>query len=218
MSFGAIEAQLLANQGYAVLLPNFRATPGLGSDVFYRGRGEFGRKMQDDIEDATLWLVEQGYSKIGRIALSGASYGGYSTLVGLSRKPQLYQCGIAGLAVTDLKLLMTSGQGDIPQSEFGLALWKSLVGHPVDDKQHLESISPVNLANHIKVPVFMYSGGSDIRVPIEQPEKMKRALESFGNPPQYLVHADEGHGFGTLRANIVTYEKLFRFLDSCLGR
>jgi dipeptidyl aminopeptidase/acylaminoacyl peptidase len=63
----------------------------------------------------------------------------------------------------------------------------------------------------------MYSGGSDIRVPMEQPERMKRALEAVGNPPDFLVHPEEGHGFGTMQANKVTYEKIFGFLNRCLN-
>lgn len=216
-SFGAVEAQLLANQGFIVLLPNFRLTPGLGSDIFYGGRRQFGKRMQEDIEDATRWLIAQGYALETKIALSGASYGGYATLMGLATSPSMYQCGIAGLAVTDLALLMSSGQGDIPQNPFGLALWKELAGDPMRDKKQLDSVSPVYLARNIKVPVLMYSGGSDIRVPMEQPERMKRALEAVGNPPDFLVHPEEGHGFGTMQANKVTYEKIFGFLNRCLN-
>jgi len=174
--------------------------------------------MQEDIEDATRWLIEQGIADPKRIALSGASYGGYASLMGLAKTPNLYACAIAGLAVTDLNLLMTSGQGDIPQSKFGLALWKALVGDPKTEREQLALVSPVNLASAIRAPVLMYSGGADIRVPIEQPDRMRRALEKEGRSVKYIVHQSEGHGFGALSANVSTYREIFRFLSECFSK
>lgn len=217
-SFGSREGQILAAHGYAVVVPNFRITPGLGSKIFYSGRREFGRRMQEDIEDATDWAVNEGFADPARICLSGASYGGYATLMGLAKTPDKYRCGVAGLAVTDLELIMTSGSGDIPYNPVGLALWKSMAGDPATDRELLRAASPALLAERIKAPVLMYSGGADIRVPIEQPRKMRSALEAQGRPPVWIEEPAEGHGFGVLSANVSLYERMLSFLDQHLRR
>src|ERR1700741_2178279 len=77
LTFGAREGQLLASRGYAVLFPQFRGTPGFGSRQYASAVQQFGKTMQEDIEDATDWAVRQGYADAARICLSGASYGGY---------------------------------------------------------------------------------------------------------------------------------------------
>jgi len=216
-SFGVQEAQLLASRGYAVVVPNFRSTPGLGSKIYYGGRGQFGKAMQEDIEDATDWAISQGFADRSRICLSGASYGGYSALMGVAKTPEKYRCAVAGLAVTDLELLMTSGSGDIPLSTTGLALWKDWVGDPSKESAALRAVSPAYLANRIKAPVLMYSGAADIRVPLEQPQKMRRALNAAGQNPEWIVMADEGHGFGVLENNVQLYRRVLDFLAKHIG-
>ena len=217
-TFGSREGQILAAHGYAVVVPNFRATPGLGSKVFYTGRREFGKRMQEDIEDATDWAIKEGFADPARICLSGASYGGYASLMGIAKTPDKYRCAISGLAVTDLELLMTSGAGDIPYSPVGLALWKALAGDPATDREALRAASPAYLADRMKAPVLMYSGGVDIRVPLEQPLKMRRALEAAGKPVVWIEEPDEGHGFGVTSKNVALYERILKFLDQHIGR
>lgn len=102
--FGYTEAQLLASRGYAVVLPNFRVTPGLGTKIFYAGFGTVGRQMSEDHEDAVNWAIKEGFADPKRVCMSGASYGGYATLRALAKTPDMFKCGIAGLVVSDLDL------------------------------------------------------------------------------------------------------------------
>jgi dipeptidyl aminopeptidase/acylaminoacyl peptidase len=216
-TFGVIEAQLLAARGYAVVLPNFRGTPGFGGRIYYAGFGAIGRQMLEDHEDAAKWAVAQGFADPERICISGASYGGYATLMSLARFPGTFKCGVAGLIVSDMKTLVTSPAGDIPHSPAAVAFWNKLVGVDAPSKYPPE-LSPVNLADRIKQPVFIYAGAEDIRTPLEQTTAMVRALERAGNPPQkVLIKSEEGHGFGKLENNVDLYNEILKFLDATIG-
>lgn len=219
-SFGSVEGQLLASRGYAVVVPNFRVTPGFGAKVFNAGMRQMGKAMQEDIEDATDWAIAKGYADPGRICLSGASYGGYAALMGVAKTPDKYRCAIAGLAVTDIELLLTSSYGDIPRDDRGgLQFWYELAGNPASatDAQAMRSVSPAYLADRIKAPVLMYSGVDDIRVPLEQPQKMRKALEALNKPVVWIQKDEEGHGFGKLENNVDLYNQVLTFLDKHIG-
>lgn len=215
--FGVIEGQLLASRGYAVVVPNFRITPGFGAKIYYSGKRQFGKAMQEDIEDATDWAVQQGFADAERICLSGASYGGYASLMGIAKTPDKYKCAIAGLAVTDLELIMTSNNGDIPYNEAAVQFWRDMVGDPAKDRDALRAVSPAYLASRMKAPVLMYSGIDDLRVPLEQPSKMRMALEAEGKKVVWIAKPEEGHGFGRLENNVDLYNQIFDFLGQHIG-
>lgn len=216
--FGVTEGQLLASRGYAVVVPNFRITPGLGSRIFYSGFGTFGRQMVEDHQDAANWAIGQGIADPQRICISGASYGGYATLMSLARFPETFKCGIAGLMVSDVPLILTSPAGDIPSSDVGLSLWYATIG--VRGSRDISAdVSPVNLADRIKQPLLIYAGEDDIRTPLEQTTRMIRALERAGNKPKaVLIKPLEGHGFGKTENNVELYEAIFKFLEESIGK
>lgn len=216
-SFGWREGQLFASRGYAVVLPTFRITPGLGSKAFYAGFGTIGRQMIDDHDDAAQWAIKEGFADPDRICMSGASYGGYATLMSLARYPQTFKCGVAGLVVSDMELLLTSSVGDIAQDKSGVKFWTAMLGVSKPSEIPAE-LSPANLADKIKQPILIYAGADDIRTPIEQARKMVRALEKAGNPPKaFIVKPGEGHGFGKTENNVDLYNQIFEFLDKSIG-
>ena len=216
--FGFMEAQLLASRGYAVIVPNFRITPGLGSRTYYAGFGSFGRQMVDDHQDAARWGIAQGFADPQRICISGASYGGYATLMALARFPDTFKCGISGLMVSDLPLILTSPAGDIPSMEVGVNLWLSIIGVRAP-RETPADVSPVNLADRIKQPLLIYAGEDDIRTPLEQTTRMIRALERAGNKPKaVIIKPGEGHGFGKTENNVELYEAIFKFLEESIGK
>ncbi|MBA2547859.1 MAG: S9 family peptidase [Burkholderiaceae bacterium] len=215
--YGVREAQLLASRGYAVVLPNFRITPGFGGKVYYSGYGTIGRQMVDDHEDAAKWAVEQGFADSERICISGASYGGYATLMALARFPKTFRCGITGLMVSDWSLLVTSTSGDTAHSKAAVASVNLMLGAK-SPSDYSREVSPVNLAEQIKQPVFVYAGADDIRTPIEQTNAMVSALRRAGNPPKkVIVKAEEGHGFGKPENNVELYKEMIEFLDTYIG-
>ncbi|MFN8960424.1 MAG: prolyl oligopeptidase family serine peptidase [Betaproteobacteria bacterium] len=216
--FGFMEAQLLASRGYAVIVPNYRVTPGLGSRNFYAGFGTIGRQMIDDHQDAARWGVAEGFADPQRICISGASYGGYATLMALARFPDTFKCGISGLMVSDLPLQLTSPAGDTSSSEIAVSFWNAMIGVKTT-RDTPADISPVNLADRIKQPLLIYAGEDDIRTPLEQTTRMIRALERAGNKPRaVIIKPGEGHGFGKTENNVELYEAIFKFLEESIGK
>jgi dipeptidyl aminopeptidase/acylaminoacyl peptidase len=210
---GVAEGQILASKGYAVLLPNFRGTTGFGKRQYRASFLQVGKAMQEDIEDAGDWAVKEGYADPDRICLSGASYGGYAALMGPAKTPDKYRCAIAGLAVTDWELLLTSSWGDSYYNEIGQKWWLKKLGDPVKDRDALRAVSPVYLADRIKAPVLIYAGTDDIRVPIEQMKNMRAALAQHGRSVVWIQKDDERHGFGSVENRLDLYRQVVEFLD-----
>ncbi|HVE89508.1 MAG TPA: prolyl oligopeptidase family serine peptidase, partial [Burkholderiaceae bacterium] len=216
-SFGVREAQLLASRGYAVILPNFRITPGLGSKIFYSGFGAYGRQMVQDHVDAAKWGIAQGFVDPARICISGASYGGSAVLMSMAQAPEVFKCGVAGLVVSDKKMQLTSSVTDFAREESAVKYWLKVLG--AESTSTIPAIvSPVNYAEKIKGPILMYAGVEDLRTPIEQTRAIQSALERTGNRPKAMVvKAEEGHGFGKLENTVDLYNQMFKFLEEHIG-
>ncbi len=183
------DVQILANEGYAVLQLNFRGSGGYGREFQESGYREWGRKMQDDLTDATHWAIDQGIANKNKICIFGGSYGGYATLQGLVKEPDLYQCGLGYVGVYDMFKFQTCG--DIASSHHGQKFLDKILG---DDKDYIREISPSLNANKIKAKVFLVHGEDDVRVPMCQYNAMVKGLEAAGIPYQSMTR-DEGHGY-----------------------
>ena len=189
------EAQFLASRGYAVLQPQFRGTLGLGWKHFSASFKQWGRTMQDDITDGVRWAVDQGIADASRVCIYGASYGGYATMMGLIKDPDLYKCGINYVGVTDLDLFTTATWSDFAQSEFLQYEMKDMFGDIATERDRLMAVSPVEQAAKIKVPVLMAYGAADVRVVPEHGTRMRSALERNNRKVEWMMAEGEGHGF-----------------------
>lgn len=217
--FGVSEGRLFASRGYAVIVPNFRITPGLGAKIYYSGFGSIGRQMSQDHEDALKWGLAQGFVDPANVCISGASYGGYAALQALRLNNDMWKCAISGLAVTDFNYQLTSRDGDTAGNEAGVTFWKSIIGVQSLNDPMVREISPVWFANQIKKPVFLYAGKEDLRVPISQIDRMASALKDAGNPAKaYVVKDQEGHGFGRVENRVALYEEVLAFLKQQFGK
>lgn len=205
------EAQLLAKAGYAVLQVNFRGSGGYGRAFRQAGAHEWGGKMQDDVTDATRWAIEQGIADPNRICIYGGSYGGYASLMGVAKEPDLYKCAVGYIGVYDLPTMHT--QGDIQRRGSGETYLREWIGEP----DQLASVSPNRLADRIKVPVFLAAGGEDERAPIAHTEMMEKALRQAGVPVETLYYPTEGHGFYVEANRLEYYTKLLAFLSRHIG-
>lgn len=205
------EAQLLAQAGYAVLQVNFRGSGNYGRAFLQAGAQQWGGTMQDDVTDATRWAVQQGIADPARICIYGASYGAYAALMGAAKEPSLYRCAAGYVGVYDLPIMFT--RGDVPQVGGGETYLKEWIGDP----KQLAGVSPVNLADRIKVPVFLAAGGEDQRAPILHSKRMEAALRRAGVPVETLYYDTEGHGFYTEPHQREYYTRLLAFLARALG-
>jgi dipeptidyl aminopeptidase/acylaminoacyl peptidase len=217
-SWGVKEAQILASRGYAVVLPNFRMTPGLGSRIYNSGWGEYGRKMSDDHEDAARWAVQQGFADPGRICISGSSYGGSASLWASIRSADVFRCASAGLSVSDKHKQLSTPQTDYSSSDSGVDHWKRILGVKGDDWSRSDEVAPAQHAGRSAIPLFIWAGAADRRTPLSETERMVEALTKAGKPPEIvMIKADEGHGYGKRENQIELYEAMLRFLDRHIG-
>jgi dipeptidyl aminopeptidase/acylaminoacyl peptidase len=206
------EVQFLASRGYAVLQPNYRGTTHYGWKHWSGGFKTWGLSMEEDIEDGVHWAVAQGIADPKRVAIYGASYGGYATMMGLAKTPDLYRCGINYVGVTDLPLLMTATWSDTSRGEYQEYLAPLEIGDLDKDAKRLHDTSPVNLASRIKVPVLMAYGAADVRVVLDHGTRMKSALDSAGVKNEWMVVEGEGHGFRDLENQKAFYGAVEKFL------
>jgi dipeptidyl aminopeptidase/acylaminoacyl peptidase len=204
--------QMLASRGYAVLQVNFRGSGGYGQEFMQRGYREWGRKMQDDVTDATRWAIAEGIADAKRICIFGTSYGGYAALEGVVREPDLYQCAIGYVGVYDLRLMYT--RGDIPQTDYGVGYLNMVLGGNQDD---LAARSPINHLDKIKARLMIVVGGQDERVPPVHGERLHAALEERGVEHEWLYQRTEGHGFYDEAHVADLYTRVIAFLDRNIG-
>ncbi len=187
--------QFLASRGYVVISPEFRGSAGYGSAHLTAGFKQWGRAMQDDVADAARWALKQGWAD--RLCIAGASYGGYSTLMGLVNDPELYRCGVAWLAVADPFLYLQGSWwtqddiGDVARRH----TMPQMVGDAEKDAHMLKAVSPVEQAARIKTPLLLAYGARDRRVPIEHGERVRKAMRAAGQEPEWVVYSDEAHGW-----------------------
>ena len=206
------EVQWLAANGYAVLQVNYRGSSGYGKEFSALGHGEWGAKMQDDLTDATLWAIQNGFADQSAVCIYGGSYGGYASLMGVVREPNLYQCAVGFVGIYDLA--MWKDYGAASSYAEGRAYQDAVIGQ---DEKTLRERSPAYRANEIKVPVLLIHGKDDYIAPIAQFDRMKDALEAAGNPPQTLLKTNEGHGFYGEENTAELYKTLVEFMDRSIG-
>jgi len=204
------DAQLLSDAGYAVLQLNYRGSSGYGKSYVSAGAREWGGRMQDDLTDATRWAIAEGVADKGRICLYGASYGGYASLMGVAKEPDLYRCAVGYVGVYDLPKMIADDARDSHRFRNWSHEW-------VGDPAKLGDVSPNRLADRIKVPVFLAAGGKDQRAPIEHSRMMESALRKAGVPVETLYYDTEAHGFYTQEHREEFYTRLLAFLSRSLG-
>lgn len=205
--------QFLASRGWVVIEPEFRGSDGYGRVHLEAGFRQWGRAMQDDVADALLWARAAGLAN-DRACLVGASYGGYSALMGLVRHPELYRCASASVAVTD-PLLYVGGAWWLEDnvSAYGRRHdLPTMVGHAEKDREMLLANSPLAQAARIQAPVQLIWGREDRRVPLVHGERMRDALRAAGRPPEWIVYDGEGHGLGRGDNQVDMARKMADFL------
>ena len=208
------EIQFLANRGFAVFQMNFRGSTGYGREFWEISFKQWGKSMQDDITDGVNWLIDEGIADPDRIAIYGASYGGYATLAGLAFTPDLYACGVDYVGVSSLFTFMESMP---PYWELYRSMMYEMVGHPEKDKELLASSSPLLHVDKIKVPLFIAQGANDPRVVKSESDQIVEALKSEGIEVPYMVKEDEGHGFYNQENQFDFYREMEKFLKKHIG-
>lgn len=203
--------QFLANRGYAVLSPNFRASTGFGKKFLESGNGEWGRKMQDDLTWGVKYLISQGVADPKRVGIMGGSYGGYATLAGVTFTPDLYAAGVAIVAPSNLMTLLNTIP---PYWEAIRQQFHRRMGDPTTEEGRaaLARVSPLTSADKIKTPLMVVQGANDPRVNKAEADQIVVALRDRNYPVQYICAPDEGHGFARPVNNMAMLAAAEKFL------
>ena len=205
-------AQFFASRGYAVLEPEPRGSVGFGAKHYLASFTQWGLSMRDDITDGALHLATEGIVDKSRMCLFGGSYGGYATLQGLVKDPDLWRCGHAYVAVTDIELKQNVTWSDTARySDYYDTDFKRWIGDVATDRARFDATSPARNVDKIKASVMLTMGGQDQRVPIVHGTTMRDAMAKAGKPLDYTVYNDEGHGFNAPANVIDFYTRTERF-------
>ena len=209
-------AQFLANRGYAVLQPNFRASTGYGKKFLNAGNNEWGQKMQDDLTWGVKYLIGQGIADPKRVGIMGGSYGGYATLAGVAFTPDVYSAAVAIVAPSNLKTLLESVP---PYWESIRTIFYKRMGDPntPEGLAQMKRQSPLFSADKIKTPLMIVQGANDPRVNKREADQIVVALRDRNYPVEYLVAPDEGHGFARPVNNSAMVMAAEKFLAEHLG-
>lgn len=208
--------QWLANRGYAVLSVNFRGSSGFGKRFIAAGDRQWAGAMREDLLDAVEWAKAQGVARPDKVAIMGASYGGYASLAGLTFTPETYACGVSLVGPSNLATLLDSTPPH----------WESLkrqlfrrVGDPTtpEGRRKLAAQSPLTRVAAIRRPLLVAQGANDPRVKQAESEQIVAAMRARGIPVTYVLFPDEGHGLARPENSIAFSAIVESFLGKCLG-
>jgi len=204
-------AQWLANRGYAVLQPNFRASTGYGKQYLNAGDRQWAGTMHTDLLDGKDWVVQQGIADAKKVCIMGGSYGGYATLAGVAFSPDAFACGVDIVGPSNLNTLLKTIP---PYWSTLLAVFHKRMG---DNEDFLKSQSPLFKADQIKVPLLIGQGANDPRVNKAESDQIVAAMRKNSKPVQYYVFPDEGHGFARPENRMAFNAASEEFLAKYLG-
>lgn len=209
------ETQLFASRGYATLQVNFRISGGYGKQFLQAGFKQIGRKLMEDIEDGVEYALSQGWVDKEKIAIYGGSHGGYATLMGLVKTPNLYTCGVDYVGVSNIETFFES----FPEYWKPLTRMVKEIWYDLDDPKEAEiarEVSPFFQIGKIIKPLFVVQGANDPRVNINESDQIVSALREKGFEIPYMVKYNEGHGFQREENRMDFYKAMLGFLSQHL--
>jgi dipeptidyl aminopeptidase/acylaminoacyl peptidase len=208
--------QLWANRGYAVLSVNFRSSTGFGKKFLNAGNLEWAGKMHEDLLDAVNWATAEKVADANRVAITGGSYGGYATLVGLTVTPDVFAAGIDLVGPSSLATLISTIP---PYWKPQIEIFATRVGdnRTEEGRKFLDSRSPLTYVDKIAKPLLIGQGANDPRVKQSESDQIVKAMQAKKIPVTYVLFPDEGHGFARQENSIAFYAISEAFLSKHLG-
>ncbi len=208
-TFSAATQHLVAN-GYGVMLPNVRGSTGYGREYHRLDNYKNRWNSVKDGAEAARWLVKQGYALPKKISAYGGSYGGYMANATIIEGADVFGASVNIVGIVNMRTFLEQTKGyrrKLREVEYG----------PLTDSEFLDSVSPINRLDEIKVPMLIAHGLNDPRVPVGEAMQLAVGLQKRGYDPELVFFPDEGHGFAKLDNRIVFYERVVRFLDRAIG-
>ncbi len=198
--------QYIVNQGYLVIAPNYRGSTGYGKQFVDANLGDSGGGDLNDVLDAAAWIKKSGFVDPQKLIVMGGSYGGYLTMMAVTKAPDLWAAGVA--IVPFVNWFTEIANEDPSLREYDLAT----MGDPVKNKALYEDRSPINFVDQIKAPLLLLAGGNDPRCPADESQQVADAVKKHGGTVQLKIYKDEGHGFARVENQIDAYQRVSDFL------
>jgi dipeptidyl aminopeptidase/acylaminoacyl peptidase len=177
----------LVSRGLTVFAPNVRGSSGFGRRFVNADNLDKRFVALTDVRAAVTHLVEAGIADAGRVGCMGRSYGGYLTLVALSRFAELFAVGVDVCGMVDLQTFYANTEPWIAEAAY------SKYGHPERDADLLRRLSPIHHIDELRAPLLVVHGANDTNVPLHEAEQVAAALDARRVPCELLVFRDEGH-------------------------
>lgn len=228
--------QWLANRGWACLQVDFRGSLGYGKRLVALAKREWGGRMQDDLTDAVGWAVGQGLADPRRVAIMGASYGGYAALAGAALTPGVYAGAVSLCGISNLLTMLENERphwvcqrrryethvGRLPRFEAGerrgeLKPEAEFTAAEAEEARYLKDRSPLFQARQVRCPVLMGHGANDPRCLADESEAFAAALRANGLDVQLAVYPDEGHWLADEEHRLDFYRRAEGFLGKVLA-
>jgi dipeptidyl aminopeptidase/acylaminoacyl peptidase len=203
--------QHLVSLGFVVLAPNYRGSTGYGRAFQEANRFDLGGGDMRDVIAGAGFVVRQGYADPQRIAITGASYGGYLTLTALTRHPRVFAAGSAVVPFLNWFTEHANERADLQYWDL------QNFGDPVQDADRYREYSPIFFLENIVAPVQLIAGAHDPRCPASETEQAAAALREMGVPHEVIIYPDEGHGFRKMSNRVDAHRRRAMFLSEQLG-
>jgi dipeptidyl aminopeptidase/acylaminoacyl peptidase len=205
-------ARFFLAQGYAWIEPNVRGSGGFGRAFEMADNGAKRAEAFKDIETAGRWVGAQPWADKNKLVVFGGSYGGYTTLIALTRQADLWRAGVDLFGVANLPTFLKTTSGAIRE------LFKTEFGDLEKDVELLNEQSPLRQVDKIVDPLFVYAGANDPRVPKSESDLIVKALRERNVPVEYMVAMDEGHSLARRENRIALASRMARFLETELAK
>ncbi len=207
-------SQGLAQQGYAVLRPNFRGS-NLSQQFVEAGYGQWGRKMQTDLSDGVRFLAKEGLIDPARVCIVGASYGGYAALAGATLDLGVYRCVASISGVSDLtRMLANVDAKHLGRQNFEQRYWNRFMGVSGSQDPALDALSPIKHVEAVSIPVLLIHGRDDTVVPFEQSQAMFDALKRSKKDVELVTMPHEDHWLSRSETRLQMLRSVVAFLQA----
>jgi dipeptidyl aminopeptidase/acylaminoacyl peptidase len=203
--------QALVSQGIGVFAPNVRGSSGFGKKFVNLDNGDLRFNGIKDIKSCVDYLVTNGIAEPKRIGITGGSYGGYMTMVGLTEYPELFAAGVNLFGIVNFFTFFQHTQ------PWMAAISTIEYGDPATQRDLLEKLSPLGKLGRIRAATMVQHGANDTNVPVVEAEQIVNHLKSRGVPVEYILFPDEGHGWRKITNRIRSTVEMVRFFDEHLN-
>jgi len=200
--------QFMANQGYIVIAPNYRGSTGYGNEFQQANLFDMGGGDLQDVLSAADWIKQTGYVDPKKLILMGGSYGGYMTMMGVTKAPELWAAGVPIVPFVNWFTEIQNEDPVLQQSDL------ATMGDLEKNKARYEDRSPINFVDQIKAPLYLLAGGNDPRCPKSEAQQVVDAVKKRGGVVEYKVYENEGHGFAKVENQIDAYKRVADFLKA----